>query len=166
MTEVHYYRRWGFGWGADGGVDPYTVEQARQVDAEGEPIAVVLGPPTAPDAVLEVTRSEDFARVFFLDEHQREQASYTFVQVDADRMFLEEVTVWDYPDTPDSDEPNSIESTTIAQDGTSVETTQDFVAGEIITRQYRDIPLTDYWEPVPTFGEWDSIARKARDQRV
>lgn len=164
MTEVHYYRRWGFRGGK--GVDPYTVEQARQIDAEGEPIAVVLGPLDAPDAVLEITRSEDFARVFFVDKYGRRQASYTFLQVDADRMFLEEVTVWDYPDVPDSDEPNSIESTVIAQDGTSVETTEDFVAGEIITRQYRDIPLTDYWEPVPAFGEWDSIARKARDQRV
>jgi len=160
--QVSYCRRWNFL--LDRPIDPLTEEGARAADAAGELYTVVLGDPTGPEKIIEVVWEDNHVGVVFFDRLQRQSLHYSFTRVDDKTMFLHAITNWQYPDDTAKtiDESSWIEHIEYHQDGIVEHEVRDEQAGEIHTKKVRDVKLDINWEPVPTFGDWESIARHDR----
>jgi hypothetical protein len=159
--NVSYCRRWNFKRSRP--IDPLTVDQARERDQAGELYTVVIGDPTAPDRVIEVVRPNHVGTWFF-DRHQRQSLNYLFRRVDDTTMFLHNITRWAYPNDQARtlNESNLIETIDYEPDGIAHHTVRDEAAGEDKRTSYRAVKLDINTEPVPTFGDWQSIARYDR----
>lgn len=172
MTDPHehshdrrltYCRRWNFARHQP--IDPLTAEEARRRDEEGELYTVAVGDHRPPDAVIEVVWNNNHVGVWFFDDRGRPWLHYSFRKIDDNRMFLHKITRRQWPEGGHAlNEANLIEELTHQPDGSVHREVQDDVAHEIVTSDYRDVPLDINWEPVPRFGHWASIARYNREQ--
>lgn len=146
--------------------DTMSAEQARDRDAKGESYCVVLGDPGAPRALLEIVPENDHIRVSFVDGKGRTHTSYNFTKTDG-RMFLAKVTIWSYPDSARlKSEANRIENYDFRPDGLAIQTVKEKVPGQsrkATKEERRGVPVTSNWEPIPKFGDWESIARYDRE---
>lgn len=138
---------------------------ARRRDARGQPYMVVLGDSERPDAIIEVNWSLGFLGTWFLDDKRRRNLNYSFARVDPKTLFLEEITLWEYPEDAVRDLDTATKVTTLSyqQDGVVFEAMDDSVAGteEVISRS--GVPLDINWEQVPEFGDWSRVARWNRE---
>ena len=91
-----FCERWHDGEHRPGGV--ISESAARRRDARGRPYVVVLGDQERPDALIEVNWSMDFLGTWFLDDKLRRNLHYSFTRVDAKTLFLEQITLWEYPE--------------------------------------------------------------------
>jgi hypothetical protein len=126
---------------------------------------VVLGDRERPDALIEVNWSLDYLGTWFLDDKLRRNLNYSFARVDPKTLFLEQITLWEYPEDAVRDLDTATLVTTLSynQDGVVHESIDDSVAGteEVISRS--DVPLDINWEQVPEFGDWSRVARRNRE---
>ena len=160
--QVSYCRRWNFR--RDRPIDPLTEDEARRQDAAGELYTVVLGDPAGPEKIIEVVWENKHLGVIFFDRLQRQSIRYSFTRVDDDTMFLRSITNWKYDDDTAKtiNESSRIEHIEYHQDGIVEHEVRDEQAGEIRTKKIRDVKLDINWEPIPTFGDWEYIARYDR----
>lgn len=160
--QVSYSRRWNFIRNRP--IDPLTEDEAKQRDTAGELYSVVVGDPAAPDRIIEVVRP-DHIGVWFFDPRQRQSLNYVFRRTDDETMFLHNVTRWGYPDdgARTLTGANVIEEIEYEPDGIAHHEVRDDTAGETTRKSLRDINLGINWEPVPAFGDWQSIVRYNRD---
>lgn len=139
-------------------------ENARQRDAAGESYCVVLGDPSAPDAVIEVVPENNYFNVNFIDDEGRVGTAYGFEKVDDSRLFLAEVTLWTYPQGARSkSQASRIETFEFRPDGYAAQTVDESSSDQIQKTEKINISVDTNWEPVPEFGHWESIARYDRD---
>ena len=138
---------------------------AQRRDARGLPYLIVLGDQERPDALIEVNWSLDFLRTWFLDDKLRRNLSYSFARVDAKTLFLEQITLWEYPEgaVRDLDTAARVTTLTYNENGVVHEAIDDSVTEteEVISRSA--VPLDINWEPVPEFGDWSRVARRNRE---
>lgn len=138
---------------------------ARRRDAGGLPYLVVLGNQERPNALIDVNWSLDFLRTWFLDDKLRRNLSYSFVRVDAKTLFLEQITLWEYPEDAvrDLDTAARVTTLTYNEDGVVHEAIDDSLTEteEVISRSA--VPLDINWEQVPTFGDWSRVSRRDRE---
>ncbi|GAB7045947.1 hypothetical protein [Catenuloplanes indicus] len=159
---VAYCRRWNFKKNKP--IDPMTAEQAAARDRTGELYSVTLSD-TAEDIIPEavIERENGHARVWFFDEVGRQSLSYSF-RPHGDRLFLHNITSWEYPDDEARGLSSSIKIDNFEYQETGVvsRTTTDKAAGERLLDERTDVDVTHHWEPAPTFGDWGSISRWSR----
>lgn len=160
--QVTYCRRWSFR--TQRVTDPLTVEQAAKLDAAGEWYTVVLGALTAPTAILDVVRGNRHIDVTFPDDRGRQVLTYDFRQVDDDTMFLTTMTRWEYGDEQARtiSQADVVDKFSYRDDGTVHREVRDVRARERRTTDFSGVDVSINWEPVPAFGDWESIARRER----
>lgn len=145
---------------------PLTEAEARAKHDAGEEFTAVMPPQRgtrSPVLVTPVWKSGVVA-VTFLDDPGRKATEYTFMKRD-DRLFLVGVDLWTYP----TDEPGLrlsaatvYESISNHEDGTVKRIIKDKVKQEKETIEYTDVAMDSHWEPIPGFGDYESIARFER----
>lgn len=135
-----------------------SAEQARERHASGEPYAVTLGDPKSPDAVIDVAWKGEYVGVWFLDEKVRRTVHFSF-EVRGNTLFLAEVTNWKYPEGAVlRNQANMIERVLYTPEGIVTHQIIDKEATEKTTDKLSDVDVSINWEPVPDFGDWDSLA--------
>lgn len=165
--EIVYCHSWNFRRRRVG--IPLTEAEARARDAAGEAFMAVVPAPTDPYPVLvDVVRQNRHIAVTFLDRHGRPSLKYHFDEVDrssAPTMFLRGVYLWGYP----SDDPrlrlsqsSRLETYTYREDGYARRVVVDEIEHYKDTTEWSEVPVGTNWEPVPSFGDYRSIARRER----
>jgi hypothetical protein len=143
-----------------------TVAAARERERSGSPwYTVVLGELTRPDCYLEVAWENAHLGVWFLDEDGRPWLHYGFTRVEPERMFLDSVVRWEYPPGAGRRiaEAETVETITYRQDGTAHQEIEQASTGQVRLRDFTGVPLDINWEPVPSFGDYRSVARLDRE---
>lgn len=160
--NVHYCRRWNFS--LDQPIDPYTPEQARERDEQGELYTVIIGDAQKPECVIE--RDGSLYGPYFFDSNRRRQTCFAFRAIDDKRLFLKEIWTWEYPHDKARrlNESSRIDHLVYDQNGIVKHTITDKIKNEVVTRQIADVKLDINWEPVPEFGDWESLSRFNRDK--
>lgn len=163
--KVSYCRRWNFRRHTP--IDPLTPQEAVEHDARREVYTVVLHEPSGgkvPEAVIEIDWANDFAGVWFFDAFGRRSLNYAFRRT-GDQLFLFNMIEYSYPD----DEfytlsgANHTEEFTFQENGIGRLVVIDDDAQEKTTEDRSGVDVSSHYEPVPRFGEWDSLARWNRE---
>ncbi|MGP4001328.1 hypothetical protein [Streptomyces sp. 8N706] len=152
-------------------IKPLTVKEAERLHDAGEPYAVV----SFNDAVGRVNRVVELAlrsghvRVYFFDEYNRVEMTYTFGPT-KELLFLRSITTYDYGDSTEylgMSQCERIEEDEFREDGTGLHTVRDERTGESFSEELHLKPsknLDELWESVPEFGHYASIGRGSRSQ--
>ncbi|MDA2808683.1 hypothetical protein [Nocardiopsis suaedae] len=167
--DVTYCENWSFKLNGPGTV--LTENEARQCWDSGEAFTAVV-PGRSPDgrtALVTVCWKRDHLGTAFPDRFGRKGLEYSFRRVDADRLFLKHVFVYEYPnEEPDLRVGKAVRRTEVTYHGedrlTRVVTDKEARTKEVT--DYSDIDFTPNWEPVPEFGNWASVARQDRTPSV
>jgi hypothetical protein len=145
---------------------PLSEAEAREQDAGGdEYTAVVPQAGSAHPVLVTVVWKNNFVGVSFIDEVGRKYMQYSFYKKNEASLFLTNVVIWTYP----NDDPKLLFADAVQQE--EIQYREDGYVRRILidkteavkdTTEYSDVPVDDNWEPVPTFGDYRSIARKER----
>ncbi|MGW4398830.1 hypothetical protein ACWEHA_26410 [Amycolatopsis nivea] len=167
MATVHYCRAWGGENHAMG--QPLTERTAkRRYEEKGRWFTAVVGDdPSRPACTLEINPREAYPiTVKFFDDHGSTRLSYAFWLMEPGKLFLKQVTRWEYP--ADGQYHGMNESTLVETlfweqpDGVVRRLVNDGTT--VHAEDYRDVPIDANWEPYPAFGDFASISREDRDQ--
>jgi hypothetical protein len=147
--------------------NPLTTEEARARDAAGEEYTAILPPRPNTNYPVLVTPvwKTGVVVVTFIDDFGRQSVEYAFRKKDDNRLFLTRVHLWTYP----NDEPRlrlsdtSMHETVVyREDGYAQRVITNKADGYRETVEYTDVPIDSNWEPVPTFGDYNSVGRFER----
>lgn len=139
--------------------DPFDAEAARERHERGRLYAAILGDPERPWAFLNVRLEVGYVGVHFLDEQLRNDLTYSFRAPDSEsELFLNQATVRSYDSSGDL---VFAEHYTFEPPNLAHVAKLDYVADEQETSDV-ETDLAQNWEPVPAFGEYESIARRER----
>jgi hypothetical protein len=142
-------------------VENLDEDEARSRHEKGKLYTAILGDPSEPRAYVDVRLERNFVGVHFLDEEGRNYVTYLFGKPkgqDKDQLFLEQAT-WRV--FGENDQVLRGETYFFKPDGKIVLDVTDFVSRESQKGEKTD-DVSGNWEPVPEFGEYDSIARLER----
>lgn len=142
-----------------------SAEQARTRHDAGELYSVVIGDLAKPEVLIEVRLERDYVGVWFFDESNTLRVlKYTFKRTSPDTLFMSRVGTWDYPDGADQDlrGAHTIDSIHYQSDGIVRHESTDTVARRTTTSEYSGVDTEINVEPVPVFGQWESLARRDR----
>ena len=166
---VNYCFKWNYADGAPG--EPLTEDEARAKDAAGEEYTAIMparAGAASPTLVTPVWKT-GVVVVTFLDDPGRKATEYTFMKKTDESLFLARASMWTYPnDQPGLRLSDSSSQETIhyREDGYVKRVVKNKVERVQETIEYTDVPVTTNWEPIPTFGDFRSIARFERDEPV
>jgi hypothetical protein len=144
-----------------------SVEEARAKDAAGEEYTAILPPRPATTTPVLVTPvwQTGVVVVTFRDDFGRRTTEFTFLKRDEARMFLDSIHLWTYP----NDDPRLrlgdaalLEVTRYRDDGYVKRVITNKDKGHRDTIEYSGVPVDINWEPVPPFGDYESIGRFER----
>lgn len=79
-----------------------------------------------------------------------------------ERLFLEAITSYTYPDMTNHYARNEciqIVSMFYKTDGVVEVETNDKSRPKVSVVHYRDVDVSAHWEPIPAFGNWESLGR-------
>ena len=148
---------------------PITVDEARDRDAVGEEYTAVVPRSGHPyPTLVTIVWKNDYCSTIFLDEYGRQAAKYVFKKM-GDQLFLSRILMHTYPNKKRGlvvSDAVRMEDVKMRPDGYSKRVVTDDEKQERITDEYSDVPTDANWEPIPKFGEWDSIARFERSGRA
>jgi len=162
---VDYCFKWNYAAGGPG--VPLTEDEARVKDSAGEEYTAIMPPRLGMKfpVLVTVVRKTGVVVVTFLDDAGRKATEYTYMKTD-ERLFLTRALMWTYP----NDEPglrlsdsSSHETVYYRVDGSVKRVVKDKIAQSKETVEYTDVPVASNWEPIPSFGDYTSIARFERD---
>lgn len=166
---VDYCFKWNYADNLPG--EPLTADEAASRDAAGEEYTAIMPPragTTSPVLVTPVWKSGVVA-VTFLDDPGRKATEYTFMRKTDESLFLARVSMWTYA----TDEPGlrlsdatTNETVTYREDGYVKRLVKNKVEHFQETVEYNDVPIDTNWEPIPTFGDYRSIARFERGEQI
>jgi hypothetical protein len=157
-----YCERWNE-W-LDKPIVPLTEEDARARHERGELYTVAYVPDGGSKAVgaVEVRLEVGFARIYVFDEHARVEQIRTFDRR-GDRMFLEEVTDYEYPDTTERlrmDQASLVTEHEYNEDGTGKLSVHragtEYSDGWDLSLKPGQT-MEGHWAPVPEFGAYDAL---------
>lgn len=143
-----------------------STEQARARHDAGELYSVLIGDLAKPEALIEVRLERDYVGAWFFAESSRLRVlKYTFKRTAPDTLFLSKVGTWAYPEDADQDlrGAHTIDSIHYHVDGIVRHESKDTITGQTTTSEYTGVDTDINEEPVPTFGVWDSLARRDRE---
>lgn len=113
-----------------------------------------------PEAVIEIDWKNDFAGVWFFDEFGRQSLNYAFRRHDS-RLFLFDVIEYTYPDDQAHGLANSsrTEELTFQTNGLVRSVITDDTIHQKVNEERSGVDVAKHWEPVPQFGNWESLSR-------
>lgn len=115
--------------------------------------------------VLEVLPESAYVKVKFYELSHSLGLTFGFAKVDAARLFLDEIVEYTYPEDDafhlESD-ATVIDASTYTADGHLQRTVDDTSKPTVVEEDYRDVDVSEHWEPIPEFGEWASLGRYKR----
>ena len=163
VEPVSYCQRWNNKLSKP--IDPLTAAEAMKRDQAKEWYTVVLGDPAAPRCYVEVAWENDHVGVWFLDDELRQFAHHSFTKVDDERLFLDAVTLWHFPDGAGRRLTDAavIEKLLFERDGVVRRRLTDVKTRDVTTEHWSDVPLDINWERVPAFGDYQSLTRLDRE---
>jgi hypothetical protein len=166
---VDYCFKWNYADGAPG--VPLTEEEARVKDSSGEEYTAIMPPRTGMTSPVLVTPvwKTGVVVVTFLDDFGRKATEYTFMKKTDESLFLTRVNMWTYPNNEPGlrlSDSSSTEVVNYREDGYVKRVIKNKVERVQETVEYTDVPIDTNWEPIPTFGDYRSIARYERDGQV
>ncbi len=160
-------------------VDPVSEEDARAAYEKGAEIMVAGGRvplstveagsddrPVDPEPAtwsLYAELDRGYVEVEFFNAFGTREATYSFDRQDDGRLFLTEVGEYDFAErTMDTDDNDwtSVEEHAFAPDGTSSKVVRTRTG--VTMEEFTGTDVERNWEPVPAWGEWDSITRRQR----
>lgn len=148
-------------------IAPLTTQEAHARDVEGKLYTVSLGDGSIPETLIEVRWEVDYLGVWFLDDAGNRYLKYSFTKESGSQLFLDNITAWNYPTEVRKyslNEAESIDEISYRPDGViRVEATDNRTKMVEVTDKH-SVDVSAHWEPVPQFGEWQSVARWDRDQ--
>jgi hypothetical protein len=165
---VDYCFKWNYTEGAPG--LSLTEDEARVKDGAGEEYTAIMPSRAGMESPVLVTLvwKTGVVVVTFLDDFGRKATDYTFMKTD-EILFLTRAHMWTYP----NDEPglrlsdsSSHETVYYRDDGYVKRVVKNKMEHFHETVEYTDVPVDTNWEPIPSFGDYRSIARYERDRRV
>jgi hypothetical protein len=135
--------------------DPYDERTANDRHDRGELYTALLGGASAPHTVVQVRLETGAVLVNFLDHELRFYMLYSFGQPEGSRLFLSE-----YRSSRFDEQGQKISSDIIyfKKDGLLTVLETDLTTR--MTDQYNvETDVSANWEPIPTFGDYESITR-------
>ncbi|NUR07605.1 MAG: hypothetical protein HOQ22_16305 [Nocardioidaceae bacterium] len=164
-------------------IDPVPAEDAKVRYERGDEVMVAAGrvplagveagsddrPDEPEPAVWSLYAELDrgYVEVEFFNAFGTREATYSFQQQDDGRLFLFEVSEYDFerrtPETGDWDW-SRVEEHSFEPDGSSstVVRTKAGSGTDVAMQEYTGTDVERNWEPVPAWGDWDSITRRQR----
>lgn len=118
----------------------------------------------APEFYIELTPHAAVAKTFFVDQHGSVHFIYGFRLKD-DRLFLQSITEYRYPDTSKfyrQNECMEVESFQFEVTGLVHRRLHDKSKEFVQESDIRDVDVSGHWEPVLKFGQWASLGRHDR----
>ncbi len=170
--EFSYCREWNDAqWVA---IDPMSAEEAR-LRFEGrvaEPFhwfSVVARRDGVQDDgpvefILEVLPHADYIKAKFFEVSHSLGLTFGFTTIDA-RLFLDEITQYSYGDGAGyhlESDATVIDASSFAADGSVHRTLDDTSKPTVSEEDYRNVDVSVHWEPIPEFGQWESLGRYKR----
>lgn len=149
--------------------DPISETVARQRFETGPWFSVarlrtdILG---IPIWSIELEPHGEVAKVLFYNTVGSIEKSHTF-QRTSERLFMEKSIKYHYPDDSCFARMNEADIVTVINyqpDGITYVTTDDITRPDIERTSYEGVNITPNWEPMPKFGDWESLARRDRSQ--
>lgn len=156
--RVTYCDRWNRV--TDTPIEPLEESEARRRHDAGELYTAVVWTGDHVENYVEVRLETGYVSVKFLDEQRRLVLTYTFHVVDAGRMFLVQTRIFDPNDYANNEVyffglDGSMERKLASLDYT--EAAEDKMTGPHLAAMF---------EPVPSFGRYESVLRRERDWSV
>lgn len=166
---VNYCFKWNYADNAPG--EPLTEAEARAKDGAGEEYTAITPPRPGAQSPTLVTLvwKTGVVVVTFLDDPGRKATEYTFMRKTEESLFLARAHIWTYPNNQPGlrlSDSSSHETLHYREDGYVKRIVKNKVEQFQETVEYTDVPVTSNWEPIPTFGDYRSIARFERDEQV
>jgi len=146
-------------------IDELTEEQARTAWDDGPQLGVAAGEGLADGAVpeysLELSPHGEDVRVNYYTSEGSIEAIYDYGTID-DRLFLEEVTEYLYPD--DGQHHSHIANLAVRMyffkpDGYCRLRTRIKETGVETVEEFSDVDVSDHWLDPLAWGDWDRIGR-------
>lgn len=169
MAQV--YCDWRTLYGEAGG-EVYSVEEARRRFEAGERCTVLIGDdPQRPETVMEIDLSGEMIKVTWLDELLRPELMYLFSTQEEpswpeDQLLLEQthIPVYENDNRPPEHQSSHDESFYFKADGSywGVRASRGGADTEETRGTLDPDQLAIQTEPLPVFGEWDSLLRRER----
>ena len=118
---------------------------------------LVVEQDSSPKCFVEI--NNDYVGIGFLDASLREYLSYTFVEIEPGRLFLNEATLREFEHG--SDKVKSGTTYHFKQNGSVIVENEDFLTN---TRSVKETQadVSGNWEAYPQFGQYQSIVRVDR----
>jgi hypothetical protein len=134
-------------------------KKAHKAHDSGKLYAVLIGDPQKPSCFLEVHLKLKFIGVVFLDKYLRDYLDFSFKEKQPGKLFLKQVIYREY----DADTDNVISAKTMywEPDGKTQFEQADLVQNFVDTGE-GSMDVSINWEPIPEFGQYESIARFER----
>ncbi len=114
-----------------------------------------------PEYVMEMLPKAEYVKVQFYDLSRSLRFIYGFRKLD-DAMFLDSIVEYTYPDDGIQRRRNEcsvVEMLDYKPDGLVHQYKNDKSKPTVEEADYRGVDVSSHWEPIPQFGQWDSIAR-------
>lgn len=137
--------------------DIWDGEKAKSAHANRDLYTVVLGSP--PTRFIELNLKKGYVGVGFLDSRLREYMSYQFQAKAPEMLFLSMATYREF--AGDSDKVKMGTTYYFKLDGNVLIETKNFETRQAEQSQ-RIADVQNNWEPMPEFGQYESIARIER----
>ncbi|MEU0744006.1 hypothetical protein [Streptomyces sp. NPDC006134] len=167
--SLFYCQRWNNRF--DKPIKQITAEEAERRHRAGEPYAVApqTGDSARADRSIELALRSGHVRVYFYDEYGRVSFLYIF-SPRGEKLFLGGIVSYDYGEAAEylgMSQSVRVQKDEYWPEGTGLRTVQDERTGESFQQELflaEGQSFDDYWEQVPAFGDYASIARAERSK--
>ena len=160
---VDYLYGWSWHEEARHAIDEMTEAEARKAFTKGPQVAVIALPEPGgvPAYTLEMNAEAQDVRVIHYTQGGSVAANidYTVLKGE-DRLFLEQVGEWLYPDDDEycpMFEAKAFREYFFKQDGTAEVRSRITGAKAETVEQFSDVDVSDHWVDRVTWGDWDRI---------
>jgi hypothetical protein len=138
----------------------WNAEKARKAHERGDLYTVLLGDPEKPTCFLEVHLKLGYIGVNFLDEYLRDYFQCGFTKEKPGMLFLSQVTHREYE--AETDTVIEAKFARFFPDGRAIYEIDNTHEDALLRKEVEQEDLSVNWEPIPEFGQYESIARFER----
>jgi hypothetical protein len=132
---------------------------AHERDSAGEQYTVLVETSDVPRALIDIAWSHYYCAVWVLDEQLRRTEKYEFRRLDPKRLFLQNVTKWEYANAeqPEFDSRAGTQTIEAQPDGMVRAGAAPHGEGGGSTEIIQQVPAEQLWGPAPDFGDWRDL---------
>jgi hypothetical protein len=141
-------------------LNPFSEAEARQHHETRKPYTALIEQDDGSRLALELCFAFSYCNVYFFDARGRCVLRHTFVPTDEGRLFLFEISTGEYDDGDDPWPLRGI-SRTYTRDG-RVKTLLSERGRLTLLGENEPADVRFHDEPVPPFGQWESLIRRDR----